>query len=134
MVHKTIYLYPVVGFEVTNSTKSKVTEEFKVCKKFVKGLSTHALTYTHAFIFHNLSFISRITSLVTSFQSSIPSLIIKEREIFFKTEKDKKRKEFVQYADFRDLRSPGTFIYFGLQPSASLSSLPFPLLKFFFFS
>lgn len=22
MVHKTIYLYPVVGFEVTNSTKS----------------------------------------------------------------------------------------------------------------
>lgn len=35
MVHKTIYLYPVVGFEVTNSMKSKVPEEFKVCKRFV---------------------------------------------------------------------------------------------------
>lgn len=35
LVRKTIYLYSVVSFEVTNSTKKKVIEEFKVCKRFV---------------------------------------------------------------------------------------------------
>lgn len=93
LVRKTIYLYSVVSFEVTNSTKKKVIEEFKVCKRFVlkAWARTHSHTHTHlSFTICHLSLVSPASSPVSKVVYH-PWLSKKER-YFLKQKKTKKEK------------------------------------------